>query len=104
MYREDYARGGLRMLPIVDPAGGRTAVAMIVTAALLLAASLLPVALGTAGWAYATGAVLLGAMFVLRGVQFYRDRTDRRARRVLRASLVYLPGVLGLLMIDALLL
>lgn len=104
MYREDYARGGLRMLPIVDPSGGRTAVCMVVTAGLLVAASLLPVAIGMAGGVYAVGAVLLGAQFVLRGVQFHRDRTDRRARRVLRASLVYLPGVLGLLLIDALLL
>ena len=104
MYRDDYARGGLRMLPIIDPSGGRTAWAMVVTAALLIAACLVPVFVGMAGAVYAAGAVLLGLMFVWRGEQFRRDRTDRRARRVLRASLLYLPGVLGLLMIDALLL
>ena len=104
MYRDDYARGGLRMLPIVDATGRKTAWVMIVTALMLTAASLLPLVIGMAGPVYAVGAVLLGLMFVWRGVEFQRDRTDRRARRVLRASLLYLPGVLGLLMIDALLL
>ena len=100
MYRDDYARGGLRMLPIVDATGGKTAWVMIVTAAMLTASSLLPLFIGMAGPVYAAGAVLLGLMFVWRGVEFHRDRTDRRARRVLRASLLYLPGALGLVLLD----
>jgi protoheme IX farnesyltransferase len=103
MYRDDYARGGLRMLPIADPSGGLTAGVMILTCAILIPASLLPVVLGGAGAVYAVAAVAFGVMFLWSAVRFGRTRTDRPARTVLRASLVYLPGVLGVLLIDALL-
>jgi len=103
MYRDDYARGGLRMLPIADPSGGLTAAVMILTCVVLIPASLLPVALGGAGAVYAVAAVAFGLLFLRSAVRFGRTRTDRQARTVLRASLVYLPGVLGVLLIDALL-
>jgi protoheme IX farnesyltransferase len=100
MYREDYARGGLRMLPGIDPTGRLTAVTMIVTAALLLPAALVPVAAGLAGWGYTIGSVAFGVFFVAKCFSFAKLRTDRSARTVLRASLLYLPGVLGLLLAD----
>ena len=103
MYRDDYARGGLRMLPVADPSGGRTAAVMALTCAALIPASLLPVALGGAGAVYAVAAVLFGLAFLRSAARFGRTRTDRQARKVLRASLVYLPGVLGVLLVDALL-
>lgn len=103
MYREDYARGGLRMLPIADPSGGLTAWTMAVTCGVLIPASLVPVALGGAGVVYAVAAVGFGLMFLRSAVRFGRLRTDRQARMVLRASLLYLPGVLGALLLDALL-
>jgi protoheme IX farnesyltransferase len=103
MYRDDYARGGLRMLPIADPSGGLTAWTMALTCVALIPASLLPVALGGAGAVYAVAAVGFGLFFLRAAVRFGRTRTDRQARTVLRASLVYLPGVLGVLVIDALL-
>jgi protoheme IX farnesyltransferase len=104
MYREDYARAGLRMLPYADPEGSRTAFAMVATAAALLPVGFLAVGVGLAGWLFATGALLLGVMFLRQTLGFARERTDRQARRVLRASLLYLPGVFALLLIDALLL
>ncbi|MBA4187891.1 MAG: protoheme IX farnesyltransferase [Planctomycetaceae bacterium] len=104
MYRADYAGAGLQMLPGTDSTGKRTAVVMVVTAAALIPVAFVAVWVGMAGWVYAVGATLLGVMFVRKTLDFARDRSDRQARRVLRASLVYLPGVLALLLIDALLL
>lgn len=103
MYRAEYARAGLKMLPGGDPAGSRTAAVMVVTAAALIPVGFLALAVGLAGWVYAIGAALLGVMFVRSTLTFARNRTDLQARRVLRASLVYLPGVFALLLIDALL-
>jgi protoheme IX farnesyltransferase len=103
MYRAEYARAGLRMLPGCDPAGRRTAAVMVLTAAALVPVGFLAVAVGLAGWLYAIGAAVLGVLFVREALGFARDRTDRRARRVLHASLLYLPGVFALLVIDALL-
>jgi protoheme IX farnesyltransferase len=100
MYREDYAAGGLRMLPGIDPTGRRTAVVTALTAALLVPAGVVA-ALGVGGWVSAAAAALAGCFFLGRAGGFLRDRTDRQARRVLRASLVYLPCVFGLLLIDA---
>jgi protoheme IX farnesyltransferase len=99
IYRVDYARAGHRMLPTGDPAGVRTGRQMVAFCVALLAASLLPALLGDAGPLYAVGAALLGAGFLASAVQFACRPSDRRARRVLRASLLYLPGLLGLLLL-----
>ena len=102
MYRDDYARGGLRMLPIADPAGGRTAAVMIGTCAALIPVGLLCVLVGVGGPLSVAGCGVLGVFFLREAVWFGRTRTDRQARRVLRASLLYLPGALGLLLLDGL--
>jgi protoheme IX farnesyltransferase len=104
MYRADYAAGGLKMLPGCDPTGRRTAFVMVATAAALVPLGFLAAPAGLGGWVFAAGSAAFGVMFLRRAVEFARDRTDRRARRVLHASLFYLPGVFALLMIDALLL
>lgn len=102
MYRDDYARGGLRMLPIVDPSGRLTAAVMVAVCVMLFPAGLVPLALGMSGWLSAIGAVVFGVLFLRPAMRFAADRTDHNARRVLRASLLYLPGVLGLILIDGL--
>ncbi len=102
MYRDDYAAGGLRMLPGIDASGRRTAWVMVLTAAVLVPVGVIA-ALSFGGWSSAAGAALVGLYFLWRSVGFVRERTDRQARRVLRASLVYLPCVFALLLIDALL-
>jgi len=101
MYRDDYARGGLRMLPITDPSGSRTAWVMVVTCCALIPIGLLSVGLHVAGPFAAIGCAILGLLFLREAVRFDRTRSDRQARRVLRASLLYLPGALGLLLVDA---
>ena len=103
IYRADYARAGYRMVPVVDPDGRRTARQMAVYCVLLLAVSLAPVFLGHAHWLYGAGAVLLGLGFFARALAFGAERNDRQARKVLRASLLYLPGVLALLLLDRML-
>jgi protoheme IX farnesyltransferase len=100
IYREDYARAGLRMLPVVDREGHRTSQNMVLYCLALLAVSLQPVLLGSAGVLYLGGALLLGLTFLATAVGFRRWRSLCQARRVLRASLVYLPGLLALLLLD----
>ncbi len=100
MYRDDYARAGLVMLPVVDPAGRRTARQMTGSCLALLAVSLVPVATSSCGPVYAAGALTLGLGFLAATVGFARTRSEADARRVLRASLVYLPVLLALLLLD----
>ncbi|MHB1426314.1 MAG: heme o synthase [Gemmataceae bacterium] len=100
MYRAEYARAGLLMLPVVDRAGQRTSQNMILYCIALLAVSLQPVLWGDAGLLYLGGAVLLGLTFLAAAVGFQRWRTHCQARRVLRTSLLYLPGLLALLLLD----
>jgi protoheme IX farnesyltransferase len=101
MYRDEYARAGLCMLPTVDPDGRQTSRHMITWCLTLLPVSLGPVLLGAAGPAYRLGAAALGLGFLASAVAFGRARTHARARLVLRASLVYLPGLFALLLLDA---
>jgi protoheme IX farnesyltransferase len=100
MYRAEYARAGLLMLPVIDRDGRRTSQNMILYCIVLLAVSLQPVLFGEAGLLYLGGAVLLGLTFLATALGFQRWRTHCQARRVLRASLVYLPGLLALLLLD----
>lgn len=100
LYREDYARGGFKMLPVLD-AEGRTTFGLILLYSLaLLPVSLLAGILAGAGWAYAAGAVGLGGAFVWLAVKLNSERTRNSARRLFFASLIYLPLLLGLLVLD----
>jgi protoheme IX farnesyltransferase len=100
IYREDYARARLKMLPVLDPAGARTGRQMVTYCIALLPVSLAPVVFGGAGPFYLTGAALLGVFFLLRAIGFIRNHSVAQARRVLRASLVYLPVLFALLVLD----
>ncbi|HZU38994.1 MAG TPA: heme o synthase [Gemmataceae bacterium] len=103
IYREDYHRAGLRMLP--DQPGGAAVAGrqMVVYSAALLATSLVPVGLHSAGLVYLVGASALGLMFLVYAFGFVWMPSIARARRVLRASLVYLPALLALLLVNAVL-
>jgi protoheme IX farnesyltransferase len=101
IYRDDYARAGYRMLPVVDPDGRRTAWHMIAFCVALLAASLLPVMAGPVRWVYLAGALALGGAFLVSALRFRRQRTAAAARAVLRWSLVYLPGLFAGLLLEA---
>jgi protoheme IX farnesyltransferase len=101
MHRDDYARGGMRMLPVVErPDGFYTGVATAATGGLLVAVTALPFAVGVANWLYLLGAMPLACWFFLRCLRFARFRTATTARTVLRGSLVYLLGVMALLTVD----
>jgi protoheme IX farnesyltransferase len=101
IYRDDYARAGLRMLPVLDDTGGRTGTYMVTYCLTLLPVSVLPAVLGSAGRWYLLGAVALGLGFLGCTLTFLHTAAPRQARWVLRASLVYLPALLALLLWDA---
>jgi len=101
LHRHDYARGGMKMLPVVDrPDGRRTGWATAATAALLLAAGVTPYLCGAAGVWFLAGSAAAGVWFLARAVRFALARNDRTARSVLRGSLVYLLAVMMLLVLD----
>lgn len=100
IYRDDYLRAGLRMLPTVDRDGSITGRQMVAYCVALIPASLAPAALDLTGPAYLVGALLLGSGFLFSACKFTQKRSVRQARRVLRASLIYLPALLALLLLD----
>ncbi len=100
MCRDDYARAGFPMLPVVHPDGRSTARQMLLYSAALLPVSLGPTALGLAGFPYFVGALALGLGFLACCWQFGRSFSERAARRVLLASVVYLPAVLAVMVLD----
>ena len=100
LYREDYARGGIRMLPVVEPDGEATSRQILFYSMALLPVSLFPSLLGLTGWVYLCGALILGVGFLHYGVRAAAARTKIQARRLLQASVFYLPLVYGLMMID----
>jgi protoheme IX farnesyltransferase len=100
MYRDDYARAGIRMLAVVEPDGKSTSRHIVAFASTLIPVSLFPVALGMTGRIYSVGALVLGGCFLYCGVRVAVERTNVRARQVLLASVVYLPLIMGLLVLD----
>src|SRR5919199_348441 len=90
MYREDYARAGIRMLPVVEPDGHSTARQIVLYASTLIPVSLVPSLLGMSGKIYFLGALALGLFFLYSGVKVAIERTASRARRVLLVSVFYL--------------
>jgi protoheme IX farnesyltransferase len=98
MYREDYARAGFPMLPVIEPDGRSTGRQAVVYAAALVPLSLAPTLMRMAGEIYFAGALVLGLAFLWLTVSFARSRSVRDARRVFFGSIAYLP-VLWILMI-----
>ena len=100
MYREDYARAGIVMLPVVQPSGESTARQMVLYSLALIPVSMLPTAFGMSGKLYVAGAMALGLWFLYSGLRVAFDRTILRARRVLIVSVYYLPLIYGLMLLD----
>jgi protoheme IX farnesyltransferase len=100
LYREDYERGGFKMLPILDRDGAATGRQAVLGSLALLPVSLLAVLWGLSGWAYLVGALLLGLLFLRRSIAFALDRSPAAARLLMRASLLYLPLLLVLMLAD----
>jgi protoheme IX farnesyltransferase len=102
LYRDDYALGGHKMLPSVDPHGDMTGRQSALYALTLLPVGLLPTAVGLAGPYYFAGALLFGLYYFTCSVRFWSEVSDTSARRLLRASFYYLPAVLALLLLNPL--
>lgn len=100
IYREDYARGGMKMLPGIDPRGVLTARQSAVYALVLVPSGLLPAAVGLAGPIYFAGALMLGLAYLYSAGQFWACVSDSTARRLLRTSIIYLPAILLLLVLN----
>lgn len=100
IYREEYARAGFKMLPGVDPAGCRTGRQAVSHTLALLVASLCPFLFNLAGPIYLGGALVLGLVFVWFAIRFSRQRTVARARQLFYVSLVYLPLLLAVMVLD----
>ena len=100
LYREDYRAAGMRLLTIDDPDFGRTARQSALWTLALLPVSLAPVPIGLAGPAYLAGALALGAAFLAVAIAFARAPRVASARRLLLASVAYLPALLAVLVTD----
>ena len=101
LYRQDYQDGGYKMLSNADPSGRRTVIETILFTVVLVAISLSPPLLEVTTIGYPIVAGLLGLWFLYRAIQFSRTRTQASARATMMASVLYLPLVLGALVIDA---
>jgi protoheme IX farnesyltransferase len=103
-YRRDYVAVHFPMLPVRDEEGGRVAAWSFGNSVALVVVSQLPVALGLASRTYGFAAAVIGAWFLARAVAFCRAaQRETAARRLFHASLIYLPLVLGALVVDRLL-
>jgi protoheme IX farnesyltransferase len=100
IYRDDYEQGGMKMLSVVDRDGGFLAHQIAVWCIALTAVSMLPVLVGMAGMVYAGGAIVLGLGFLAAGAINASRRTRKTTRGVFFASLIYLPLLLAVLIVD----
>ena len=101
IFREDYRAAGFKMLPVIEPSGKRMFRQTIVFSILLLAVSLLPTVVGVTGRPYFCGALLGGVFILLVAIRFAREREMADARRLLKATILYLPALLLLITLDA---
>ncbi len=100
MYREDYARGGFRMMPATDPDGSVTGRAAFIYALALLPITGALAAAGVTGMTYLVLSQVVGIAFAVLGLGFARNRVRLTARRLFLASIIYLPILLGLMVSD----
>lgn len=100
MMREDYRRGGFKMLPVVEPTGERMFRHIIWYSLVLIPVSLIPVVVGMTGAIYCTGALVAGVFVLVTSSRFALARSNLFARKLLRATVVYLPVLLFLIIID----
>ena len=100
MYREDYGRAGIRMLPVVEPDGRVTGQQIITYALMLVPVSLLPAILGISGRLYLIAALVLGLLFLASSVRAAISKSNQHARQLLLASVLYLPLLFGVMVLN----
>jgi protoheme IX farnesyltransferase len=100
MFRDDYRSAGFPMLPVVEPDGLRTGQQALLYSAALLPVSIGPTVVGIAGWAYFWLALVLGVGLLVLAARFARERTDQSARTLFFASIIYLPIIWAVMVLD----
>ncbi len=100
MYKEQYAKAGIKMLPVIEKDGTLTAIQIVVFAAILLPVSLAPFFLGVSGIYYLVGATILGIWFLYQSIQTARARSVEKARKLLLVSVLYLPVIFALMVFN----
>jgi protoheme IX farnesyltransferase len=100
MYRDQYAKAGILMLPVVEPAGKITARQIVLCAFMLVPVSLAPFFLGHDGLIFLVGATILGVCFFIASVSAARAKTNETAKRLLLVSVIYLPLLFLLMVAD----
>jgi protoheme IX farnesyltransferase len=100
MYRQEYAGAGIRMLPVVEPDGRSTGRQIVAYTIALLPVSLLPTLFNFSGWIYFAGAAILGAWFLRASITTARDLTREQSLRLLKVSVLYLPLLFGLMVLN----
>lgn len=102
IYREDYARAGIQMLPVVDRDGTRTYRQILLAAAALVAVSVLPAIVGLAGILYLFGAIVVSTALVQVCLWAAAAKTNQRAKWLMHATVLHIPILLGLMLYDKL--
>ena len=100
MYREDYSRAGILMLPVVEPDGRVTAQQIVLYTLMLIPVSLLPTVLGISGRVYFFGAIVLGLLFLYSSVRAAFSMSRQQAKQLLLASVLYLPLLFILMVVN----
>jgi len=102
VYRDDYARAGILVLPVIDRDGWSTGRQVVMNCLALVPVALMPTLVGLAGPIYFLVALVLGVGFLWSAIELARTRSAAAARRLLFASLVYLPVLLAVMALDKL--
>ncbi len=100
MYKEQYAKAGIKMLPVVEPAGRITALQIVTFTVMLLPVSLAPYFFGVSGVIYLIGASILGIWFLFASIQAARHKSVEKARKLLLVSVLYLPLIFALMVFN----
>ncbi|MDX6443839.1 MAG: heme o synthase [Blastocatellia bacterium] len=100
MYREDYGRAGICMLPVVEPDGRVTGQQIILYSLMLVPVSLLPTFLGVSGKVYLVAALVLGLLFLASSIRAALSKSNQHARQLLLASVLYLPLLFGMMVLN----
>jgi len=100
MYREDYSRAGILMLPVVEPDGRVTAQQIVLYTLMLIPVSLLPTVLGISGKFYFFGAIVLGLLFLYSSIRAAFSMSRQQAKQLLLASVLYLPLLFILMVVN----
>jgi protoheme IX farnesyltransferase len=100
MYKDEYAKAGIKMLPVVEPEGKITARQIVIFTVILLPVSLAPFFIGMAGMVYLIGASLLGIWFLAASIKAARAKTVEQSRKLLLVSVLYLPVIFALMVFN----